>query len=135
MDFTRIFTAIRISPAKTTKFVLTTGMVAAVAFSNPVISASLGHDATAAERGQEIAFTRKLGNCLACHVIPGGVSGGNIAPPLMAMKGRFPDKAKLRDQIWDPRVANPDTSMLPFGAHKILTEKQINDLVEYLYTL
>lgn len=103
--------------------------------STTVFSASLGHDATAEERGQEVAFTRKLGNCLACHTIPGGVSGGNIAPPLMAIKARFPDKAKLRSQIWDARVANPDTSMLPFGANKILTERQIDDVVAYLYSL
>jgi sulfur-oxidizing protein SoxX len=100
-----------------------------------VYSADFGHDSTAVERGQEVAFTRKLGNCLACHVIPGGVSGGNIAPPLLSMKQRFPDKAKLRAQIWDPRVANRDTSMLPFGAHKILTERQIDDVVAYLYSL
>jgi L-cysteine S-thiosulfotransferase len=107
----------------------------AVIASAPAISAGFGHQASPAEKGQEIAFTRKLGNCLACHVIPGGVSGGNIAPPLMTMKKRFPDKAKLRAQIWDPRVSNPDTSMLPFGAHGILSEIQIDDLVEYLYTL
>ncbi|MFK5894742.1 MAG: sulfur oxidation c-type cytochrome SoxX [Pseudomonadota bacterium] len=110
---------------------LATGLM----ISTPVISAGFDHQATPVERGQEVAFTRKLGNCLACHVIPGGVSGGNIAPPLMAMKKRFPDKAKLRAQIWDPRMSNPDTSMLPFGAHKILTEIQIDDVVEYLYTL
>ncbi len=98
-------------------------------------AAKLGLEASAAQRGQEVAFTRKLGNCLACHHIPGGVSAGNIAPPLVGMKKRFPDKAALRAQIWDPRVKNPDTSMLPFGAHGILTEQQIDDLVEYLYTL
>jgi sulfur-oxidizing protein SoxX len=110
-------------------------LVASISFSSTAISAGFGHQPTQAERGQEIAFTRKLGNCLACHQIPGGVSGGTIAPPLLGMKTRFPDKAKLRAQIWDPRVANPDTSMLPFGAHAILTETQIDDVVEYLYTL
>ncbi|MFK5893013.1 MAG: sulfur oxidation c-type cytochrome SoxX [Pseudomonadota bacterium] len=114
---------------------LSTIIVFLLSFSTSVMSAGLGHQASAIERGQEVAFTRRLGNCLACHVIPGGVSGGNIAPPLMAMKARFPNKEKLRDQIWDPRVNNPDTSMLPFGAHAILTELQIDDLVEYLYTL
>ena len=102
-----------------------------------VHSAKMGYEVSPAERGQEVAFTRKLGNCLACHHIPGGVSGGNIAPPLTReyIRALYPDKAKLRAQIWDPRVKNPDTSMLPFGAHGILTEQQIDDLVEYLYTL
>ncbi|MFK5986724.1 MAG: sulfur oxidation c-type cytochrome SoxX [Pseudomonadota bacterium] len=135
MNFARIIPTIEIPRVKTNKLIIATGFIAAITISGSAISASLGHEATSVERGQEIAFTRKLGNCLACHEIPGGVSGGNIAPPLIAMKSRFPDKTKLRSQIWDPRVNNPDTSMLPFGAHKILNERQIDDLVEYLYTL
>ena len=51
------------------------------------------------------------------------------------MKARFPDKAKLRAQVWDPQVANPGTRMPPFGKHKILSEKEIDAIVEYLYTL
>ncbi|MBF0263941.1 MAG: sulfur oxidation c-type cytochrome SoxX [Gammaproteobacteria bacterium] len=104
-------------------------------FSTTASAAGLGVQQTSAERGQEIAFTRKLGNCLACHHINGGVSGGTIAPPLVGMKLRFPDRAQLRAQIYDPRVKNPDTSMLPFGAHSILTPAQLEDLVEFLYTL
>jgi phosphatidylserine/phosphatidylglycerophosphate/cardiolipin synthase-like enzyme len=51
--------------------------------------------------GQEIAFNNKKGNCLACHAMPGtkGEMPGSIAPPLIAMKLRFPDRAKLRAQI------------------------------------
>lgn len=104
-------------------------------FSTSAISAGLGVEQTSAQRGQEVAFTRKLGNCLACHQIAGGVSGGNIAPPLVSMKLRFPDKAKLRAQVYDARIKNPDTSMLPFGAHGILTSAQLDDVIEFLYTL
>jgi len=46
--------------------------------------------------GEEVTFGRKLGNCLACHMIPGGNLPGNVGPPLLAMKARFPDKAVLR---------------------------------------
>lgn len=85
--------------------------------------------------GKEVTFDRKKGNCLACHMIDDGASPGDIGPPLVAMKARFPDKAKLRAQIWDPQVANPNTRMPPFGKHKIISEKEIDAIVDYLYTL
>ncbi|MCB1877534.1 MAG: sulfur oxidation c-type cytochrome SoxX, partial [Chromatiales bacterium] len=70
--------------------------------------------------GKKIAFDRKKGNCLACHMMGDGESPGDIGPPLVAMKARFPDRAKLRSQIWDATVANPESIMLPFGRHHIL---------------
>lgn len=92
-------------------------------------------DESAAAKGKEIAFDRKLGNCLACHAMDDGELAGNIAPPLVSMKLRFPDKAKLRAQIWDPTVNNPNSIMPPFGRHKVLSEEQIDQIVEYVYTL
>lgn len=85
--------------------------------------------------GKEVAFDRKKGNCLACHMIGDGPSPGNIGPPLVAMKARFPDKKKLHDQIWDPMVANPASRMPPFGKHQIISAKELDAIVEYLYTL
>lgn len=85
--------------------------------------------------GKEVAYDRKKGNCLACHMMDDGVSPGNIGPPLIAMKARFPDRAKLRLQIWDPQVANPGTRMPPFGKHGALSEAEIDAIVDYLYTL
>jgi sulfur-oxidizing protein SoxX len=87
------------------------------------------------EKGKAVAFDRKLGNCLACHAIEDGTLPGNIGPPLVAMQMRFPDKAKLRAQIWDATVANPSSIMIPFGRHRVLTEEQIDQVVEYIYTL
>jgi sulfur-oxidizing protein SoxX len=87
------------------------------------------------EKGKAVAFDRKLGNCLACHAIEDGTLPGNIGPPLVAMQLRFPDKAKLRAQIWDATVANPSSIMIPFGRHRVLTEEQIDQVVEYIYTL
>ncbi len=84
--------------------------------------------------GEEVTFGRKAGNCLACHMIPGGNLPGNIGPPLLAMKARFPDKAKLRAQIWDATVKNPHSIMPPFGKHQALTEKQIDQITDYIYT-
>jgi sulfur-oxidizing protein SoxX len=86
-------------------------------------------------KGKEVAFDRKKGNCLACHMIDDGQSPGNSGPPLIAMKARFPDRAKLRAQIWDAQLANPGTRMPPFGKHKALTEVEIDAIVDYLYTL
>jgi len=51
------------------------------------------------------------------------------------MKARYPEKKKLRDQIWDPMAANPDSAMVPFGRHKVLTEAEIDKLVEYIWSL
>ena len=85
--------------------------------------------------GKQVAFDRKKGNCLACHMIAGGSLPGNIGPPLVAMKARFPDKAALRAQIWDPTAANPNTIMPPFGKHRILSEKEVDLVTEFIYSL
>ena len=85
-------------------------------------------------QGGCVIIDRKKGNCFVCHLIAGH-SSGNIAPPLVSMKQRFPDKAKLRAQVWDARVANPNTVMSPYGAYGILSEDEIDKVVEFLLTL
>jgi sulfur-oxidizing protein SoxX len=92
-------------------------------------------DSSVIEKGKAVAYDRVKGNCLACHAMDDGTLPGNIGPPLIAMKARFPDKAKLREQIWDPTVANPNSIMIPFGRNKVLTEEEIDQIVEYVYTL
>ena len=87
------------------------------------------------EQGKQIAFSRKKGNCLACHIMGDGPYPGNIAPPLVAMQSRYPDKAKLRTQIWDPTAINPESAMPPFGKHMILSDQELDLLVEYVWTL
>jgi len=97
-------------------------------------ASSLAEEAqSAVEQGKEIAFDRKKGNCLACHMIATGDLPGNIGPPLVAMAQRYPDKAKLRAQIWDATVANPHSSMPPFGRNRILSEKEIDLVTEFIY--
>lgn len=92
-------------------------------------------DAETVKLGKEVAFDRKKGNCLSCHMIADGVTPGDIGPPLIAMQARYPQRDKLRAQIFDPQVANPDTRMPPFGKNKILSDKEIDAIVDYLYTL
>ncbi len=90
---------------------------------------------SAAAKGKQVSENRKKGNCLAYDVMGDGASPGNIGPPLVAMKARFPDKAKLREQIWDAANKNPNSMMPPFGRHGVLTEKEVDAVVEYVYTL
>lgn len=90
---------------------------------------------TVAQKGKEVAIDRKKGNCLACHQMDDGSLPGNIGPPLVSMKLRFPDKAVLRDQIWDSTVKNPNTIMPPFGRHRMLSEEEIDWITEYVYGL
>jgi len=85
--------------------------------------------------GKKIAFDRSKGNCLACHAMDDGDMPGNIGPPLIVMKARFPDREALKAQIWDPTIKNPISIMPPFGKHYILTDAEIEDLLDYLYTL
>jgi sulfur-oxidizing protein SoxX len=88
-----------------------------------------------AAKGKDISWDRKKGNCLACHMMPGGVSPGDIGPPLVAMKARFPDRKKLFNQIYDAASVNASTRMPPFGKHKALSNADIDHIVDYLYTL
>jgi sulfur-oxidizing protein SoxX len=125
---------------RTLPSILTTaGSVLALAGSLALLpTSSLAEEAKAqsvVEQGKEIAFDRKKGNCLACHQIEGGSLPGNIGPPLIAMKARFPDKAKLRSQVWDPTKSNVNTIMPPFGRQQILSESEIDKIVEFVYTL
>lgn len=90
---------------------------------------------SALKEGQELAFDRKKGNCLACHSIAGGEAPGNIGPPLVAMKVRYPDRAKLYDKVWDATATNPETVMLPFGKYGILSKDELEKVVDFVWTL
>jgi sulfur-oxidizing protein SoxX len=92
-------------------------------------------EASAVEEGKTVSFDRKKGNCLACHKMAGGSLEGNIGPALVNMKARYPEKAKLRAQIYDATVNNPNTIMPPYGKHKIVSESELDKIVEFIYTL
>lgn len=87
------------------------------------------------EEGKKLAFDRKKGNCLACHQIEGGELAGNIGPPLIAMQARFPDKAKLRTQIADPVAANEHSIMPPFISHGIISEAELDKILDFIHSL
>ena len=114
--------------------VLSTSIISALLLTSTVIAAETSVQSNI-ETGKKIAFQRKKGNCLACHMIMGGASPGSIAPPLIAMKSRYPDKLVLKEQIWDASLKNPETIMPAFGRHEVLTNDEINKLVDYIYSL
>lgn len=122
----------RTSAMMTSAFGAVSLVLIALAMSTQLANAA---DDSVITEGKKIAFDRLKGNCLACHMIEGGEMPGNIGPPLVAMKARFPDKSKLRNQIWDSTRNNPSTIMPPFGRHEVLTEGEIDKVVEYIHSL
>ncbi|MBT4160288.1 MAG: sulfur oxidation c-type cytochrome SoxX [Gammaproteobacteria bacterium] len=86
-------------------------------------------------KGRELAFDRSRGNCLACHMMEGGEMPGNVAPPLIAMKTRFPERSVLREQVWDATIRNPESVMPPYGRHGVLTEEEIDQVVDFVHSL
>lgn len=94
----------------------------------------LGVASAAPSEGEQLAFSRAKGNCLTCHEIKGGEDPGNVAPPLSDMKARFPDRKELIAIISDETQRNPLTVMPPFKRNLILNDKEIEAIVDFLYT-
>ncbi|MDP1927971.1 MAG: sulfur oxidation c-type cytochrome SoxX [Thiobacillus sp.] len=114
--------------------IMLSGNVLAQATATPTAAATPAKE----ETGKDIAFNRGKGNCLACHAmptVPDAESTGTYGPPLIAMSARFPDKARLRAQIWDATSFNPASSMIPFGKHGVLTEKEIDKVTDFVHGL
>jgi len=93
------------------------------------------HAQSAAAEGQKLAFDRGKGNCLTCHVIKGGNLPGTIGPELVDIKSKYPKREDLVAILNDETLRNPLTVMPPFGRNRILTEKEINAVVDFLQTL
>ncbi|MCW8917329.1 MAG: sulfur oxidation c-type cytochrome SoxX [Gammaproteobacteria bacterium] len=120
---------------KTARFISTAGVLTTLLGALGTAPQLAAADAELIAEGKKIAFDRKRGNCLACHSIVGGELPGNIGPALVAMKTRFPDKGALRAQIWNPTAINPNSMMPPFGLYEIMTEAEIDKVVEFIYSL
>ncbi len=98
-------------------------------------SASPACAQSAAAEGQKLAFDRGKGNCLTCHEIKGGDLPGTIGPPLKDIKSKYPDRNELVAILSDETKRNPLTVMPPFGRNRILTDQEINAIVDFLQTL
>lgn len=92
-------------------------------------------DAESIAAGREIASDRNRGNCFSCHMAEGAEMAGNGGPPLMQMKLRYPEREALKAQIADPRKRNPETVMPPYGAHGILSARELELVVDYVHSL
>jgi sulfur-oxidizing protein SoxX len=102
---------------------------AVLALSAPLVRAQSG-----AAEGQKIAFDRGKGNCLTCHDIKGGDLPGTIGPQLKDLKAKY-NRDELIAIVTDETKRNPQTVMPPFGRNRILTEQEINAVVDFLQTL
>ena len=119
------------NPAK----LITTASTVALLLGTMAISIPTVAVAADAENGKKLAENRKKGNCFTCHEYKDAHLAGNIGPLFIAMKDRFPDKAKLRAQIYDATKSNPHSMMPPFGKYGILSGKEIDDITEWVWTL
>ena len=90
---------------------------------------------TGAAEGQKLAFDRGKGNCLTCHAIKGGDLAGTIGAPLQDIRTKYPNRSDLVAILTDESRRNPQTLMPPFGRNRILTEQEINAIVDFLQTL
>lgn len=87
------------------------------------------------QAGQSLAFDRGKGNCLACHAMAGGDVPSSVGPELSRIKERFPERADLVAILTNEQTRNPQTAMPPFGANRILTPREIELVVDFLYSL
>jgi sulfur-oxidizing protein SoxX len=104
-------------------------LIGAAASSSPARAQS------AVAEGQKLAFDRGKGNCLTCHEIKGGDLPGTIGPALKDIKTKYPDRNEIVAIVTDETKRNPQTVMPPFGRNRILTENEINAIVDFLETL
>jgi len=99
--------------------------------------------------GRKLAISRKLGNCLACHImpIPEQAFHGEVGPDLTGVGANLSAGA-IRLRIVNPKVVNSATIMPAFyrndGLERVLKKfqgktmlsaQQVEDVVAYLMTL
>jgi sulfur-oxidizing protein SoxX len=117
-----------------TKSVLIPALALAFSIGAAVLAGPAAAQSAVAE-GQKLAFERSKGNCLTCHDIKGGNLPGSIGPALTDIKSKYPDRNELVAILVDATKRNPLTVMPPFGRNRILNDKEINAIVDFLQTL
>jgi sulfur-oxidizing protein SoxX len=100
-----------------------------------IITLTAAHAQSRALEGEKLAFDRAKGNCLSCHNIKGGELPGTIGPVLKDIKSKYPDRNELVTILTDESLRNPQTAMPPFGRNRILTDQEIDAIVDFLQTL
>jgi len=87
-----------------------------------------------ASEGQKLAFDRGKGNCLTCHDIKAAIFRHDRAA-LEGHQEQISHRNELVAILTDETKRNPLTVMPPFGRNRILTEQEINAIVDFLQTL
>jgi len=98
----------------------------------------------AQDEGLDIIVQKQLGNCVACHEIPGVQNAtSNLGPSLKGVGTRL-KRETLTHWVKDARTLQPNTLMPPFGSttglnklshqQPLLTDAQIQKVVETLLT-
>ena len=90
-----------------------------------------------ARKGRALFLSRTKGPCTGCHLIPGEDvwPAGNVGPDLSTIGDRKLANEYLYQQIYDPRVVFPQTSMPPWGTTGVFTPEEIVHLVAFMQTL
>lgn len=86
----------------------------------------------------DLFYRADKGHCAACHQVPEGsgpATRNDLGPALTGARMRALGKPALAGLIGDPTRSNPTTVMPPYGRHRILDEREIDRLVEYLHAL
>jgi sulfur-oxidizing protein SoxX len=116
-----------------------------------VLDTPLTEKAGDPEAGRVIFANRKLGNCLACHMVTELLDSeqfhGEVGPPLDGVADVY-TVGELRARIVNPKTELPDTIMPSFyrvgGTNRtaekfagktILSAQQVEDVLAYLQTL
>lgn len=91
--------------------------------------------ATFAARSASAADALALINaqCQQCHEIKGIGDYGNVGPSLVDLKSRYPDRKDVVAIVTDETKRNQETVMPPFGRNLILSQQEIETIVDYLY--
>tara|TARA_B100000787_G_C16178383_1_gene290338 strand:- start:158 stop:607 length:450 start_codon:yes stop_codon:yes gene_type:complete len=121
-----------------------------VSFNDGAVLASLTAVSGDAAAGRNTFKSRKLGNCLACHMnddMPKQQFHGKVGPPLTGVGGRW-EVAELRGIVTNAKMMFEGTIMpafyidsgyerplKKFDGKSILTAQQVEDVVAYLLTL
>ena len=121
-----------------------------VSFNDGAVLASLTAVSGDAVAGRNTFKSRKLGNCLACHMnddMPKQQFHGEVGPPLTGVGGRW-EVAELRGIVTNAKMMFEGTIMpafyidsgyerplKKFDGKSILRAQQVEDVVAYLLTI
>lgn len=121
-------------PARLTRAGCALAVALAAFGTSAAVHAAASPDDVAA--GKKIVFAMKGGNCVACHNLPGASMAGNVGPQLGPwVKKVFHTKEDLVHFLYDPQAKIPHIVMPEFGKNGMLTQKELEQVAEYLWSL